>query len=1122
MKRPPKWKRFWLCCRWGIRGCRIALLIILLILICSFIWFNQVGMPDFAKIMLQNALHERGLQVEFKRMYFQWFKGLVTEDLTVQPSEGRIGPSIAIHSADVDLDLDELLRGRLSVKSIELFQGAGTWRVAPSNQPPRTLQIRELHTGIRFLPDDQWQLDYFNADVQGIHVSASGVITNASLARRQGEQKTRTRSQAENRKAVEEAEARIHRVLTVFERFKFAVPPTITVRLNADARERGEIDARIAGRVNLLNSPFGQCRDFSIDGQVIRAAQTNAPVKASLSLGAGALHTSFLDSRQARAFVFFTLNPAGGWDVLWNTSFRNATSPRGRAQFLGFKGNASASSLNTNEIRADLTLSLNQFRSAALDAKEVHLSALLAGNHQTRRLRLARFEGRLSDFRRDEFQGRLATFEGQALADTVSTNQFDCDLSLRLDRLRSPSAALHSLQATAALAGNQAKRQIHRANLDLTLDQLRLGAFQAAQLEITGLVRTNALPPDDRPPELRSLAQWDVDLKLSGQDLHDARTRVQSTALELNWRRPALAVKSLTARFADGDLRMQARADAVTRRVQWQLNSDFALTNIAHLLGPKTERYLAQYNFKKPPLIELKGSLALPSGSLKGLNWKRDLEPGLTAAGSIRSQAGDYRGLDFLNARTRLWITNQTLILPDLFVDRAEGDARLTYTNDLRTRDYAFGIHSGIDPRAVSPLLGQSERRALEFLEVRDAMPSVKGTIWGRWGDLDRTGLDLVLQLTNIAIRAQQIDRLSTRLTFTNRNLLLLQPRIERPEGALHTERLRIDTAAGRVYLTNVQSATDFLFIPSIIGPKTARAVSRYQFLQTPRITINGEVSTHRDSEKDSNLHFDLFAPRFHWFKFHLTNATARIDWVTNRLDIRGLHSGFYGGTLDGDLWFDFDPPVGNEFAFDLGYTNVALRPLIADVSNPTNRLAGRITGDLHVTSANTAYWDSWQGHGRLALTNGLLWDIPVFGIISPILNGLLPGLNLGNSRANEATGSFVMTNSVIYTDDLVIHSPPVRLYYQGTIDFDANINARVAARAFRDRSIFNKIFDALTQPISTILQHRVYGTLAHPKTEPVNTLPRLLLAPLKPLQGISDAVRGRSPRDPDKKNGGP
>lgn len=1038
MKRPPKWKRFWLCCRWGIRGCRIALLIVVLLVVTGFVWFNQVGMPDFAKTMLQDELKNRGLEVEFQRMYWKWFKGIVTEDLTIHPTEGRIGPSISIQTADVDLDLEKLATGEVSVKSIELFKGYGVWRVAPTNESPRTLMIENLNTDIRFLPDDQWQLTYFNAKIQGINVAAAGVITNASFARQERITRTKKRSRDENRRKVENVEARIHRALARLAEFEFASPPSIKVELNADARERGEVEARVSGAANLLESPFGTCRSFQVDGQISRAADTNAPLKASLSLGATAVKTEHGRMRQVRAFVFSTVQPEGHWDVLWNTTCKDAVTARGTAETMRFEGNATCDVLDTNEVRANVSFTINGLNAAGIRAGDLRFTSSVAGNHRTRLLSRADFKGRAQEFTRGTLNVQSLYFDG-----IVQTNA-------------------------------------------------------------TGAIVTNGIS------ELGALARWKLDLNASGDELDYAGTKLKSASIGATWSAPALKIQSFKAELADGSLDAMVSLHANRREFEIEAGADFSLSQIAGLLGPKTERYLAQYNFHDPPTIHLSSSLQLPAGPMKDLDWKRDLEPRLQAAGNVSADSGDYRGLEFLSAKTDFTITNQSLTLPNLLVRRDDGNLQLTYTNDMVSRDYAFGIDSLINPLAIGPLLGKGERRGLEMLEFPDERPLIRGTLWGRWGDLKRTSFEALARMTNVTVRGQHLQRLAAHAAMTNGNLILTDVSARRPEGTIKTAKLRIDTSAGRIYLSNVVSGIDFMVIPSIIGPKTAKAVSRYHFLKTPNIIINGEVGTHRDSEKDSNLHFDLQAPHFHWFKFNLTNATARLDWVTNKLHVKNLRADFYGGRMDGDLYFDFDPPVGNDFSFDLDYTNAALRAVIADVSNPTNKLEGRVSGEIHLTSGNTAYWNSWQGHGDIMLTNGVLWDIPVFGIVSPVMNRILPGLNLGNSRAKEASGKFVMTNSIIYTRDLIIQSPPARLYYNGTIDFDANINARVEAKMFRDKFLMTRLLDAFTAPITKILEHKVTGTLANPVSKPINELPKILLAPLKPIQAVTDILKGK------------
>ncbi|MGH7968463.1 MAG: hypothetical protein ACREIC_07000, partial [Limisphaerales bacterium] len=71
----------------------------------------------------------------------------------------------------------------------------------------------------------------------------------------------------------------------------------------------------------------------------------------------------------------------------------------------------------------------------------------------------------------------------------------------------------------------------------------------------------------------------------------------------------------------------------------------------------------------------------------------------------------------------------------------------------------------------------------------------------------------------------------------------------------------------------------------------------------------------------------------------------------------------------------------------------------------------------LTVTKGNSAQWQSINGFGEMRLRDGLLWDLPLIGIVSPMLNTISPGL--GNSRANAASCGFVITNGFFFSNDL-------------------------------------------------------------------------------------------------------
>jgi hypothetical protein len=222
------------------------------------------------------------------------------------------------------------------------------------------------------------------------------------------------------------------------------------------------------------------------------------------------------------------------------------------------------------------------------------------------------------------------------------------------------------------------------------------------------------------------------------------------------------------------------------------------------------------------------------------------------------------------------------------------------------------------------------------------------------------------------------------------------------------------------------------------------------------------------------------------------------------------VQADFYHGAAVGWAAFDFPKDRQTQFQFALNATNVLFQALMADLSTHSNHLEGRLSGTLAVTKAETERWETVFGYGDVHLRDGLLWDIPLFGKFSPILNGVSPGL--GNSRASAATASFIITNGVVRTSDLEIRSTAMRLQYRGTVNLEGQINARVDAELLRDMWLVGPLVSTVFWPVAKLFEYRVNGNLADPRTEPVFIIPKMLLMPFHPFR----TLKGLKPEDPN------
>ena len=365
-----------------------------------------------------------------------------------------------------------------------------------------------------------------------------------------------------------------------------------------------------------------------------------------------------------------------------------------------------------------------------------------------------------------------------------------------------------------------------------------------------------------------------------------------------------------------------------------------------------------------------------------------------------------------------------------------------------RRKNYRWHIRGAFDPEVVAAFFNGEQRRA-RFCDC-EIHPSRWRWMW-MWADAcmitTASSASGRVALTNFSVRGETFGDVASALNYTNRVLEFLNPLMHTGAQMMTADKVTLDFNTRLIYFTNGFSTADPEMVARAIGPKTGRLVEPYHFLQPPTARVNGQVPLRdmnggRDME-DVDMRFDVIkgAP-FEWLKLKTTNIVGTIRWQGQVLILTNVAAAFYGGNGNGFANFDFRVPhEGADFQFTVNVTNANLHLLAVDLSTPTNHLEGTLTGQLVVTNADSRSWRTWNGYGRVKLRDGLLWDIPVFSILSPVLNTVSPGL--GNSRATDASAKFIITNGVFSSDTLEIRSTMMRLQYTGTVDLKQNVNAR-------------------------------------------------------------------------------
>jgi hypothetical protein len=663
---------------------------------------------------------------------------------------------------------------------------------------------------------------------------------------------------------------------------------------------------------------------------------------------------------------------------------------------------------------------------------------------------------------------------------------------------------IHALTNAIPLSGD-GKLRFSSANTDW-------GAAKELQLNLH-----LTAPPATAPPRADGSWAWWARLEPYALDWDGRARGLLSRGLQVDditcggsWRAPELTITNLHAEMYQRHLDVRAGLDVATRALDLSLASDVDPHKTEPALTEVARSWLAAFAWEQPPEVKGEVSLVLPAWTNREPDWRAEVQPTLRLQGEFKVQLGGaYRGVPVTAAQSHISYSNMVWRLPDLTVMRPEGALEVVHEEDDRTKDFYFRIFSTLDVRILRPLLEPEQQRGLDLFTFTPP-PLIGVEIWGRGHEPERTGIKGRVALTNFTFRGESASGLQTAFQYTNRFFLFTDPRLQRGAQQVSADGLGVDLGAQKIYLTNGYSTAEPMVIARAIGTNVVRAVQAYQFRQPPVARVQGTIPMH--GEEDADLHFDLDGGPFEWWRFHVPRIVGHVHWLGQHLTLSNVWVDFYGGQAAGSARFDFSPRDQTDYQFAVTTTNALLQPLVRDLFLKTNHLDGRLNGTLVVTSASTADMHSWNGHGNLALRDGLIWEIPIFGIFSDVLNGLVPGL--GSSRASAGTCAFIITNGIVRSDDLEIRSTGMRLQYRGTLDFEGRVNARVEAGLLRDMWLVGPIVSTVLWPVTKLFEYKVTGTLDDPKAEPVYLIPKVMLLPLQlPFHPIR-TLKGLLPED--------
>lgn len=713
--------------------------------------------------------------------------------------------------------------------------------------------------------------------------------------------------------------------------------------------------------------------------------------------------------------------------------------------------------------------------------------------------------------------GRIpqAHFSGHTFQSSTSPVLLQTDLALDSGVFQSRWMDCQTNRVTAQLIHAPGDFIPRKADWQWAVDQPQSRWGHLQHLEFTGQLTRS--PTNSTPLADPNWAWWailepfqiDWSARIDGVTV----TNVQVDRILLNgkWLAPELVIDKLQAVLYEGRADASARINVGTRAVRADSEFDFDVHRIAPLLTADSQRWLRQYSWNQPPKVIARAGLVLPAWTNSQPDWRGEVLPTVVLDGFLEGRDAAYRGVPVSRAQTHFSYSNFVWRLPDFVATRPEGQVEFAHTADSRTHAYHFKVRSQIDPSALKPIFDEKAARAFDLFQFTDP-PLLEGEVSGRWREPETITATAGVKAANFVLRGEPVSDFMATVEYTNRSIMATGVSVRSGEERVTATGVGFDLSTEKVYLLDAVTTMDPQRITRVIGPKVAKTLSPYVFKKPPQTRVKGWAEVRHGKQAD--MQFEISGGPFNYMKFNVPQIGATVHWVDETVTITNVVADFYGGRLAGDFHVDFAADTNADFQMRARVTDTDLHLLMSDLSSPTNRLEGILSGDLIVTHANTGDWGSWNGFGNVRLRDGFLWDIPLFGIFSPILDAMIPIPGVGNSRVSGGTATFSLRNSVIRTGDMDIRSPAMRLAYRGSIDFKGNVDARVEARLLRDVWVVGPLVSLAFSPLTKLFEYKVTGTLQQPEKEPLH-IPKpfhLLLHPLKTLKEMFSEDKATTP----------
>jgi hypothetical protein len=508
-----------------------------------------------------------------------------------------------------------------------------------------------------------------------------------------------------------------------------------------------------------------------------------------------------------------------------------------------------------------------------------------------------------------------------------------------------------------------------------------------------------------------------VEATLRGDRLQRSSYEMRDLSAVAEWNNQQLNVAHCEWSDGMGSFAGRANWNVEGKSVNFQARSSLDLK--AFLDAFELGEPLASIEFQAPPLVEVSGSVNFMPNRF-----------GPDIIGHVAFGRFTYKAVPFSDLTADFSWDGERTLVRDLRLRHQSGQLRADLFD--APADFRLNIESTIIPEAVRGFAPSELKEFLRDWEWQRS-PSIRLAIRGQDHNPGTWKGDGAIILGRSRFRGTWMNSADAKIHFADGALTCEDLHVTRNEGS-GTGSFTYDFKKHEVRISNIKSSLNPAEVIFWIDPKIWNTVVPYKFRRPPVVTANGLYqfrggkNTRLEIKADGANGMDYV---FLGKAVPFDRISARLLFTNDRLQILDLRGALLSGTLRGnaDISLARNDP---RYRASVSVSEINF-PVLTDLYYNYKTALGLLNGTYDFTGLGSDP-RTMRGRGKVEVTNGDVFAIPIFGPLSGILNRILPGS--GYSTAHRANADFKINDGIIHTDDFEADGALFSMLGHGDVHF--------------------------------------------------------------------------------------